>query len=181
MTSRVLLVCLSGVVALASTGCVEAAAYEKTAAELEQARRVAAYKDQQIQALQWQLAVLGQQLREAQQRSDAQQRELASRLQQLGEMNADLAGKLKDAELRRQPFEVADESPPKGPAKPEELRRMIAAVDARNAQLAESIARIERLLLGRRPIPASAPAPTDDRPRAVTGDLVDPWGFGSRK
>ena len=181
MTSRAILVCLSGLLALGSSACVETAAYEKTAAELDQARRVVAYKDQQIQAFQWQLTVLGQQLREAQQRGEAQQRDLAARLQQLGDANAELAQKLKEAEAHKDPSPVAEEPPQRAaaPTRPEDLRRMIAAVDARNAQLAESLARIERILA------RGGPHPDDDRAQRargnVSGDLVDPWGFGSRK
>jgi|HubBroStandDraft_2_1064218.scaffolds.fasta_scaffold414250_1 hypothetical protein len=184
MTSRAILVCLSGLLAFGSTACVETAAYEKTAAELDQARRVVAYKDQQIQAFQWQLAVLGQQFREAQQRSEAQQRELAARLQQLGEMNAGLASKLKETEAHGQPFEAEGEPLPKAAARPDDMRRLIAAVDARNAQLAESLARIERLLLGRGAPRAEGSRREDDvarKARDLSGDLVDPWGFGSRK
>jgi DNA repair exonuclease SbcCD ATPase subunit len=173
------------VLAIGAAGCVETAAYEKAAAELDQARRTAAYKDQQIQAYQWQIAVLGQQLREAQARSEAQQRELGSRLQQLGEANAELAGKLREAEARRVPFPPAEEPPPPtGKPRPddkarvEDLRRMIAAVDARNAQLAEAVARIERILSRSHP---EAEPPRKPPPQAAPADLVDPWGFGSRK
>jgi hypothetical protein len=180
MTSRAILVCLSGLLALGSSACVETAEYDKTVAQLDQARRVVAYKDQQIQAFQWQLTVLGQQLREAQARSEAQQRDLTARLQHLGETNAELAWKLQEATVRKEPFPVAEEPPQKSAAlaHPEELRRLIASVEARNAQLAESIARIERLL-------GSPGTRGDDdgarRARGVSGDLVDPWGFGTRK
>ena len=52
---------------------------------------------------------------------------------------------------------------------------MIAASDARNAQILEELARIERLLGQREAARGEPPA------RAITQDIVDPWGFGSRK
>ena len=60
---------------------------------------------------------------------------------------------------------------------------MIAVADARNANFVEDLSRIERLLTGTGAgAPAAAPPA---RPAAVevTGgrDVVDPWGFGSRK
>ncbi len=54
------------------------------------------------------------------------------------------------------------------------LRRIIAATDARNAQILEELARIERLLGNRE-------AGSRQAPRATTNDVIDPWGFGSRK
>ncbi len=53
---------------------------------------------------------------------------------------------------------------------------MIAAADARNAQIVEELARIERLLAGQR-----LRGGEDTGPKPTAGDVVDPWGFGSRK
>ena len=171
---------------LGPLGCVETGIYEKTASQLEEVRRASARKDEEIRAYQWQAAALGQQLRDAQARGEALQRELSTQVQQLTASNASLTERLKKVESERTALALAASEPPPATRdgrplaaslRPEDLRRMIAATDARNAQIVEELARIERLL-------GSAPraAPVESRSQAAQGgDVVDPWGFGSRK
>jgi septal ring factor EnvC (AmiA/AmiB activator) len=177
---------LTAVLALGAPACVDSSAYEKSMSQLEDVRHAAAQKDDQLRAYQWQLGALAQQLREGQQRSDALQRELFAQVQQLTATNASLAERLKKAESDRAGLlsaaAAAADAPPardgKGP-RPEELRRMLAAADARNAQIVDELARIERLL-GNSGGPRIHGGETAGSKPGV-GDVVDPWGFGSRK
>jgi hypothetical protein len=174
---------LAALVALGAAGCVESATYEKTASELDQARRAGQQKEQQVHALEWQLAALGQQFREAQLRNEASQRELAQRLQQITASNESLEARLKKEESRSGvPFPLQDEPPadPRHPPaagrlRPDEVRRLMAAIDARNAQLVEALARIEKLLA------AQDRRPTGPVTNPRLGEVVDPWGLGARK
>lgn len=183
---RALLVSLSFALALGATACVETATYEKAESQLDAARRAAAQKDDQIRALQWQLAVLGQQFREGQQRNEAFQRDLYAQVQQLAAANGGLSDRLKKAESERAALLLAgpgDAAPAtgRGDAKAgpraDDLRRMVTAFELRNAQILDELARIERLLANR------AGGHAGDAPKNPTsmGDVVDPWGFGSRK
>jgi DNA anti-recombination protein RmuC len=188
-TLRPLLVSLAavtGALALGATGCVETSLYEKTALQLEEAHRAATQKDQQIRALQWQLAQLGQQLYEAQQRTEAYQGQLQAQIQKLGAQNAELAERLTREERARATLlaaTVAESASPPGRAgaRPDDVRRLIAAVDARNAQIVEQLGRIERHLGSRPGLGGDAAGGAGARTPQPGGDIVDPWGFGSRK
>jgi hypothetical protein len=178
---RALLLSLSTVLAFGTAGCVESAVYDKATSQLDQARHLATQKDEQIRTYEWQLATLGQQLRDAQGRSDAVQHELHAQVQLLTAESASLAERLKKLESERASWlATAGEATArdgKGGPRPDELRRLIAANDARNAQIADELARIERLLGN-----GGRARGGDDAPRRPTaGDVVDPWGFGSRK
>jgi hypothetical protein len=180
--ARVLLVPLCCALASFATACVETATYEKAESQLDEARRAGAQKDQQVRVLQWQMATLDQQLRVAEQRSEAAQQKLYAQVQQLVAQNGELAERLSKEERERTALLAAGAaSLPTGKdaksaaARPEDLRRLIAAFDARNAQILEELARIERVLGNR----SHGDAPRD-RPSSM-GDVVDPWGFGSRK
>jgi len=161
---------------------VETATYEQAQTQLEEARRAGAQKDQQIRAFQWQLAVLDQQFRAAEQRNEAVQQALSAQLQKLGAVNLELSERLSKAERERAalaaaasafPLSVKDAHTGRHDGT-DDLRRIIAATDARNAQILEELARIERLL-------GSREAVHREGPRATTNDVIDPWGFGSRK
>lgn len=172
---------------VASTGCVETSVYDRTAAQLEQLGRASQQKDQQLRALEWQVVSFGQQFRESAARSDAIQRDLWAQLQQATAANAALQERLKRAESERASLAsnvVGEAAVAKGnPAvqlRPDELRRLLAAVDARNTQLLERINHLEQLIQSRT---AEAVARPHARPETtgVGTDVVDPWGFGSRK
>jgi DNA repair exonuclease SbcCD ATPase subunit len=172
---------LAALVALGAAGCVESATYDKAASELDQARRAGQQKEQQVRALEWQLATLGQQFREAQIRNEASQRELAQRLQQLNAANESLEVRLKKEESHRPsvPFPVQEEPlPAVGRARPDDLRRLMTALEARNVQLVEALARIEKLLAARGEQDRRAAGSATSPP---LGEVVDPWGFGTRK
>jgi septal ring factor EnvC (AmiA/AmiB activator) len=167
-----------------ATGCVEASVYEKTAGQLDVAGRAIQQKDQQIRTLEWQVVMLSQQLREAQLRGEASQRELGAQVAQLGAQNAALTERVKAAEEARErlaTFLAADDGKaPGGKSRPDELRRLAAALDAQNAKLIERIGRLEQKIDARAAEDRSQPKPP--RPdRNVEGDVVDPWGFGARK
>ncbi len=155
---------------------------DRASSQLEEARRSLERKDLEVRAYQWQLGMLTQQLREGQQRSDALQRELFAQVQQLTASNAALTERLKKAESERAALAAApgdaggrgSRDDPRGNL--ESLRRVLAANDAHNAQIAEELGRIARIL-GSKARPADAGAP-----QAPAGaDVIDPWGFGSRK
>jgi hypothetical protein len=188
----ILALCLAlcALLALCGTACVESGAYEKSLSQLEDARHASAQKDDQLRAYQWQLGALAQQLRDAQQRSDTLQRELFAQVQQLTATNGSLAERLKKAENDRagllaaaaaaaEPPVGRDGKPGREPLRPEELRRMLTAAEARNAQIVDELSRIERLL-GSSPR-AHGGEVTAGKPGMGVGDVVDPWGFGSRK
>lgn len=159
------------------SGCVETAVYEKTAAQLDAAARAATQKDQQIRGLEWQVAVLAQQVREAELRAGATQRELAAQLRELTAQNATLAERIKKEEedRRRLPSELPADD---GKKRPEDLRRLIAAVDAQNARLMERLGRLEQKIDARGEERAPRKAPGSGR--TIDADIVDPWGFGAR-
>lgn len=174
--------------AIGSGACVETAAYEKVESQLAEAKIASARKDEELRAYGWQMSALAQQLRDAQAKNEALQRDLYGQIQQLSAANAGLSERLKKVEGERAALAVAasaeslpsssrDGKPSRDGLRPEELRRMIAVDDARNAQIIETLARIERLL-GAPPKPSPEPKP---RPSPSPVDVVDPWGFGSRK
>jgi hypothetical protein len=160
------------------SGCVETAVYEKTAAQLDAATRAGGQKDQQIRGLEWQVAVLAQQVREAELRAGAAQRELAAQLRELTAQNAALAERLKKEEEDRR--RIAGElSADDGKKRPEDLRRLIAAVDAQNARLMERLGRLEQKIDARAG-EERAPHKGPGTGRTIDADIVDPWGFGAR-
>ena len=178
---------LSAVLLFASTGCVETSVYDRTAAQLEQAGRASQQKDQQLRALEWQVVSLGQQFRDSAARSEAIERELWAQLQQATAANAALQERLKRAESERASLAsnlVEEAAVAKGsPAvqlRPDELRRLLAAVDARNTQLLERISHLEQLIQSRTAEAVARPHPRPE-PTGPGTDVVDPWGFGSRK
>jgi hypothetical protein len=182
-----------GALLLASSGCVESGAYDKATSQLEAGRITLAQKDAQIRAYEWQLATLAQQLREGQQRADAREREREGQIQQLTAANSTLAERVKRLELERadllqaESLHAADTGSPRG-LRPDEVRRLMAASSAQNLRILEELARIEHALatipVGGRD--GAGPRPPDPAgsggARAGTGaDVIDPWGFGSRK
>jgi len=182
---RTFLLLLGLPIALSAAGCVEMGTYEKTASQLDEARRAGAQKDQQIRVLQWQLAVLDQQFRAAAQHNEAVQQGVSAEMQKLAAANVELTERLNKAERDRAALEAAASTLPPagkdakgvhyGDMRPEEMRRLLLTLDARNAQMVEELARIERLLGKRDPPLREPPA------RASNNDVIDPWGFGSRK
>ncbi len=171
---------------LAATGCVESGTYDKAAAQLEDARRAVLQKDVQLRAYDWQVQTLAQQLREGQQRSDALARELIAQAQHLTAVNSALAEKVTHLELERADMLQAESrraAEPPGPrgVRPDEVRRLIAATDARNAQIVEELARIERALASGNNGGASPPRPrpTAGRGRPLGLRLAQVMGFAS--
>lgn len=166
---------------LGALGCAEGVALDRAVVERDQARIALAQRDQGLYALQWQLGYQAQQERARQQRDEALVRELWARLQALAVENAALVERAKKDEAERVAAEdSAREGAGKGkgqaacgPLRAEDLRRIQAAIDARNAPLAELLAKIERLLRERGAI--------DPRPGTRTvspslGEIIDPWG-----
>ena len=183
-SQRVFLVSVAGALAIGVTGCVETSVYEKAARDLEAVQRTSAQKDLQVRSLQWQLAQLGQQVYEAQQRNEAYQAQLRAEIQKLAAQNAELAERLTKEEQARAALlatAAADTAAPPGRAggRADDVRRLIAALDARNAQIVEQLGRIERQLAAS----AAVRAPPEGRVerRAPGSDIRDPWDFGSRK
>jgi hypothetical protein len=170
---------------LSATGCVESAVYEKTASQLDAATRAAQQKDLQIRTLEWQIVTLAQQLREAQLRGEAGQRELATQVQQLTAANATLGERIKarEEESARPPLPFPGDdgkAPPAERRRGDDLRRIVAALDAQNARLVERLNRLEQKLDARAAEERNHPRAT--RPdRTIDADIVDPWGFGARK
>jgi hypothetical protein len=178
---------LLAVALLGATGCVETSVHEKAVAQLAEAGHASQQKDQQLRALEWQLVSLGQQFRESAARSEGIQREIWTQLQQASAANATLQERLKKAESDRASLaaNVAEEGsavakgkPQGAQLRPEELRRLLAALDVRNGQLLERINHLEQLIQARPASGATLPFP---RPEPGVIDVVDPWGFGSRK
>lgn len=168
------------------TGCAESSVPDKTAAELQAAMRASQYKDQQIRAYEWQLAALSQHVRAMQAQYEATQRELAAKLEQATIATASYADKLKHEEDERQELaaRLAVAEAKGGRGRPDDLRRLIASIEAQNARLVERIGRLEQKIeahaldeknAARRPL---SPTPKE---RTVDGDIIDPWGFGARK
>lgn len=176
-----------GVATLAGgTGCVETSVYEKTAAQLDLTTRAAQQKDQQIRMLEWQVAVLGQQLREAQLREAVAQRELGAQVRDLSVSNAALNEKVKrqEEESARPPLPFPGDDPRAPPAdrrRVDDLRKLVAALDAQNARLMERLARLEAKLDARAAEDRNRPRGAARPERNVDADIVDPWGFGARK
>lgn len=168
-------------VAPALVGCVESSVYERAAAQVDAGARAAQQKDQQIRMLEWQAAVLGQQLREAQLREAAALRDLGAQVRELAAANAALQERVRREEEERARLGAATEDP-KGPGdrRAAELRRMTAALDAQNARILDRLRRLEAKIDARageargRGGDAARPAPGD-------GGVIDPWGFGARK
>lgn len=174
--------------AAGATGCVETALYEKSALDLDRARRDNGMKEQQIRALQWQIASAGQQYQELSQKDAAALADLDRRVQEAAEANRVLAERLKTREreaekltlaLARAEDEASAKRGPQGPTlrlRPEELKRIEAAVSARDAEVSKLVARVEQLLDR-----AAAAASTGQRPpRGIESDVVDPWTDGRK-
>ncbi|MFT3764674.1 MAG: hypothetical protein QM820_04015 [Minicystis sp.] len=185
---RLAIATLGATIAAGTTGCVETSVYEKTSSQLEAATRAGQQKDQQIRALEWQVVTLAQQMREAQLRSEAAQRELGAEVQRLVQANAALAEKLKakDDEGGRPPLPFpGDDGPGATPIerrRNEDLRRLVKALDAQNTRLMERLTRLEQKIDARAGEDRSRPrAAARPDPAASSGDIVDPWGFGARK
>lgn len=173
--------------ALGSAACVEAGTYERTASQLEEARRAAVQREMEIRALRWQISALGQEISEAQQRDDASQRELHAQVQQLTATNATLAERLKKSESDHAALLLAAsaESAATGRHDPraDDLRRRMALAEARSAAILDELGRIERILTQPHLRPTIQPAAAETAlPRATSaaGDTIDPWG-GSRR
>jgi hypothetical protein len=171
------------------TGCVETGLYEKAALDLDGARRENLQKDQQIRALQWQLAAAGQQVQLVAQQDAAVLAEMERRASEVSVENRALAERVKarDQEAARLTLAVAraeeDAAAKHGPAgptvrlRPEDLKRIEASASAHDAELLKLLARVEKILGGRA---GSAAHPGERPPRVLDGDLVDPWD-GDRK
>jgi hypothetical protein len=168
------------VVSLVMVACVESGPEVR---QIEDARRALDRRDVEARAYQWQLAVLGQAMREAQQRADARERDLFAQVRELAAEKAALTERLKKAESELTSISAAPPADGLGKggrddarASAEALRRVIASSDARNAQIVEELARIARVLASNQKQPDATP------PKAPpAADVVDPWGFGSRK
>jgi photosystem II stability/assembly factor-like uncharacterized protein len=173
---------LVAVIAIGSTSCVQAGTYEKVTNQLTEAQRAAALRDAAVRALEWQVAVVAQQLAEARQRHDTWQREVDARMQQLTATNAALAERLKTTESEHAALllTVSDESRSVGPRsrRADELPRGLAVAEARDAAILDKLDRIVQLLAPPSPFltmrfasdQASTPV------RSVVSDTVDPWG-----
>jgi len=164
-----------------ATGCVETSVYDKTAGQLDLASRSVQQKDQQIRALEWQVVMLSQQLREAQLRGEASQRDLGGQVAQLGAQNAACAERVKAAEAARErlsSFMAADEGAPTsgGRPRPDELRRLAAALDAQSAKLMERIGRLEQKIDAHAAEARSQPHKPPPDPNA-DGRAINPWGI----
>jgi hypothetical protein len=171
------------------TGCVETGLYEKAALDLEGSRRESLQKEQQIRALQWQLAAAGQQVQLLAQQDAAVLAEMERRAQEAGAENRALVERVKEREqetarltlaVARAEDDAAAKHGPAGPTvrlRPEDLKRIEAAAGAHDAELVKLLARVEKLLGDRAP---HAAHPGERPPRVLDGDLVDPWD-GNRK
>ena len=164
---------LAAALVVSQAGCVEAAVHEKTARELDAATRASAYKDQQIRSLAWQVAALQAELQRARAESDTARRDLAPKLDQMSAEHAACAAELARNEAARRELaaSLAAEAAPGRRGRPDEMRRLKTAMDAQNARLMERLDRLEQKL-----DPARR-----QKPRSADADIVDPWGFGSRK
>lgn len=162
------------------TGCVETAVYERTASQLDHATRAGREKDQQVRALEWQVATLAQQVVQAEMRGAAAQRELHERLQKIAETNAACADRLgrQEAEAAQQAASVSAMQGARG--RPEDLRRLLAAVEAQNARLIERLGRLEQKLDAQSG-DVKALRQRGRPERTVDSEIIDPWGFGARK
>jgi len=168
-------------VALSAAGCVDTATYDKTVSEVAELRRASQLKDEQLRAMQWQVMGVAQQLREQAARSEAMQREMQAEVVRLSAANATLAEQMKRVEDERARLAAAEEgvavaSRSGGTVRAEDVRRLLAAMEARHAAVLQELARIQRTLAGARGEPPVNKAAA--RPSEL--DLIDPWG-GSRK
>jgi uncharacterized protein YhaN len=166
------------------TGCVETALYEKATLDLDGARRESAQKDQQIHALQWQLASAGQQAQALSQQNAAVVGDLQRRVQEAAAATRTLAERVQAKEqeteqlrlaVARAEEEASAKHGPPGPAvrlRPEDLKRIEAAASARDAEVSKLLARLEKIL-GERAVQAASPG--DQIPRRGDADFVDPW------
>jgi hypothetical protein len=173
MPLRAVSVFVAAFAGLVTSGCAEGTTLDKR--QLEDARRAFDRKEVEVRAYQWQLATLTQQLQTGQQRSDTMQRELFAQVQHLTAENAALSERLARAETERAALAAVplDGKAPRDSV--DGLRRALAASEAQNNRVAEELARIGRILGARAPEPLAAPK------GAPAIDVVDPWGFGSRK
>lgn len=181
-SARLAIAALGASLLTGATGCVETSVYERTARQLDLASRTVQQKDQQIRALEWQVVTLAQQLREAQLRGEAAQRELSAEVQRLSAMNAALGDRVKkqEEESARALLPLEDGRAPADRKRGEDLRRVVAALDAQNARLMERLTRLEQKIDAQAAEGRNRPKVA--RPeRTVDGDIVDPWGFGARK
>ena len=178
------------VLAVGPTGCVETGLYEKAALDLDGARRENLQKDQQIRALQWQLAAAGQQVQSLAQQGATTIAEMERRAQEDAAANRVLAARVaaKEQEAAKLTLAVARAEEdaasathgPAGPTarlRPEDLKRIEAAASGRDAELTKLLARVEKLLADRN---GHAAHPGERPQRVLDGDLVDPWD-GERK
>jgi chromosome segregation ATPase len=165
-----------------TTGCVETSIYEKTAGQLDLASKSIQQKDQQIRTLEWQVGVLSQQLREAQLRGEAGQRELGGQVAQLGAQNAACAERVKASEEARERLATLMAATDQGAAgqgghpRPDDLRRLAAALDAQNAKLMDRIGRLEQKLDAHAAEGRSQP-PKPSPERSGGGTPGNPWGI----
>lgn len=178
-----------GLLAAGATGCVGSAAYEKAAFDLDTSRRENVLKEQQIRALQWQLASAGQQMQAISQQDAVVLADLDRRVQEATTANRALAERLKEREqeaakltlaVARAEEEAASRHSPTGPTlrlRPEELRRIEVAASARDPEMSKLLGRLEKILSERS---ARVAVPGERPPRVVDGDLIDPWS-GDRK
>jgi chromosome segregation ATPase len=178
-----------GLLAAGATGCVETALYEKTALDLDVSRRENGQKEQQIRALQWQLASAGQQMQAISQQDATVLADLDRRMQEATAANRALADRLKEREeeaeklrlaVARAEDEAASKHGPVGPTirlRPDELRRIEAAASSRDPEMSKLLGRLEKILADRA---ARAAVPGERPQRVVDSDLVDPWN-GDRK
>jgi hypothetical protein len=182
-TKRGAVVALGALALLVTAGCVESAALEQASMERDQAQRALWQKDRQVQALQWQLGYLGQQVQDIQSRDQASQRQLFAQLDALKEQNRMLSERLtkEEARVEERPIELPPPSAAVGKAAPgrplpEDLARIERLLNAQHAQVVEMISRLEKLVRSR------DGKPSDRYPeRARNLDVLDPWGYGDRK
>lgn len=180
---------VTALLAAGATGCVETGLYEKAALDLDGARRENGLKEQQIRALQWQLASAGQQLQALSQQDAVALASLDRRVQEAAAANRALAERLKTREqeaekltlaVARAEEEASAKRGPQGPTlrlRPEELKRIEDAASARDAEMSKLLARVEKLLGDRA---ARVAAPGERSQRIIVDDLIDPWN-GDRK
>lgn len=171
------------------TGCVETGLYEKAALDLDGARRENLQKDQQIRALQWQLAAAGQQVQSIAQQDAAVLAEMERREFSAIAANQALTARVtaKEQEAARLTLAVARAEEdaavkhgPPGPTirlRPEDLKRIESAAGSRDPELTKLLTRVEKILGDRA---ARVARPGERPPRVLDGDLVDPWD-GDRK
>jgi small-conductance mechanosensitive channel len=181
--ARALVVAL---LAAGATGCVESGLYEKATRDLDASRRENGQKEQQIRALQWQLASAGQQMQAISQQDAIVLADLDRRVKEAAAANRALAERLKGREqeaekltlaVARAEEEASAKRGPPGPTvrlRPEDLKRIEAAASSRDPEVSKMLARVEKILSDRA---ARAAAPGQ---RFVDSDLIDPWN-GDRK